>query len=354
MGEYNNFIESLNDELTLYSHNYVFNIPKVTVIIPAYNVEDYIYDCLITLIKQTLKEIEIIIVNDGSTDNTFSIISTFAQYDTRIKIINQNNSKTGTARNKAIKSAKGEYITFVDSDDKLDLITLEKLYNTATANNNDIVICGAYTVKHKKRKKGYYSIEKIPKKLINKNLDSTAIKENVLTLPPIAWGKLYKTDFLVKNNILFQEGCNGEDQIFFIKTSLLANKIYILDKNYYDYRKDRPTSLTYAKQKNDNSVILNFYAIEKFLNTQDISQDLNYKILNKYFIKSASWLGKCSKKYKKAYFEEFKILQAHLLNIYPEYYWGKLNLEENDSYLMIKIKIFITQMRFNRRKNNGK
>lgn len=125
MGEYNNFIESLNDELTLYNHNYVFNIPKVTVIIPAFNVEDYIYDCLISLVKQTLKEIEIIIINDGSTDNTFSIISTFAQYDKRIKIVNQSNQKSGAARNKAIKLAKGEYITFVDSDDTIELTTLE-------------------------------------------------------------------------------------------------------------------------------------------------------------------------------------------------------------------------------------
>lgn len=354
MGEYNNFIESLNDELTLYNLNYVFNIPKVTVIIPVYNIEDYIYDCLISIVKQTLKEIEIIIVNDGSTDNTFSIISTFAQYDKRIKIVNQSNQKSGAARNKAIKLAKGEYITFVDSDDTIELTTLETLYNTAKSNKNDIIMCGAYTNKYRKSKKGYYSIEKIPKKLKNKILENNVIKENILTFPPIAWGKLYKTNFLTENKILFQEGCNGEDQIFFIKTVLLANNIYILDKNYYYYRKDRPTSLTHSKQKNDKSVILNFYEIENFLQKQNISQELNFKILNKYFIKSASWLGKCSKKYRTIYFKEFKNLHQHLLNIYPEYYWRKLNLKENDSYLTIKIKIFTTQMLFNRRKNNAK
>ena len=354
MGEYNNFIESLNDELTLYNHNYVFNIPKVTVIIPAFNVEDYIYDCLISLVKQTLKEIEIIIINDGSTDNTFSIISTFAQYDKRIKIVNQSNQKSGAARNKAIKLAKGEYITFVDSDDTIELTTLETFYNTAKSNGNDIVICGAYTIKYGKFKKGYYSIEKIPKKLKNKNLNSKTIKENILTLPPIAWAKLYKTKFLTENRILFQEGCNGEDQIFFIETVLLANKIYIIDKNYYYYRKDRPTSLTHSKQKNDNSVILNFYEIEKFLQKQNIAQELNFKILNKYFIKSASWLGKCSKQYKEIYFNKFKNLQLHLRNIYPKYYWGKLNLKENDSYLIIKIKIFTTQLLLNRGINNAK
>lgn len=91
MGEYNNFIETLNSELELYEYQYSFEKPKVTVIIPVYNAEDYIYGCLISIIKQTLKEIELIIVNDGSTDNTFSIISIFGQHDKRIKIINQKN-----------------------------------------------------------------------------------------------------------------------------------------------------------------------------------------------------------------------------------------------------------------------
>lgn len=351
MGEYNNYIESLKSELDLYNHDYSFSIPKVTVIIPAYNVEDYIYDCLISLIKQTLKEIEIIIVNDGSTDNTFSIISTFAQCDKRIKIINQNNKKAGAARNKAIKSAQGEYITFVDSDDKLNLNTIEKLYNTAKINDSDIVICGAYTIRHGKLKKGYYSIEKIPQNLKNKNLESFSITKNIFKLPAVAWGKIYKKEFLLKNNICFQEGCNGEDQIFFIKTVLLAQKIYIVNKNYYYYLKDRPTSLTYSRQKNDNSIILNFYAIEKFLREQDISQDLTYKILNKYFIKSASWLGKCSKHYREIYFSEFKNLQSYLSKNYFKYYWKYLPINKNDSYLMIKLKIFITRILFYRRNN---
>ena len=87
---------------------------------------------------------------------------------------------------------------------------------------------------------------------------------------------------------------------------------------------------------------------------QNIAQELNFKILNKYFIKSASWLGKCSKQYKEIYFNEFKNLQLHLRNIYPKYYWGKLNLKENDSYLIIKIKIFTTQLLLNRGINNAK
>lgn len=137
--------------------------------------------------------------------------------------------------------------------------------------------------------------------------------------------------------------------MFFIKTMLLADSIYIINKNYYYYLKDRKTSLTYSKQKNDNSVILNFYAIEKFLKKQNIDSNLNYKILNKYFIKAISWLGKCSNKYKTTYFNDLKKLQANLLKNYPTYYWGNLKIKEKDSYISIKIKIFISQIIFNRR-----
>ncbi len=349
MGEYNNFIETLNSELELYEYQYSFEKPKVTVIIPVYNAEDYIYGCLISIIKQTLKEIELIIVNDGSTDNTFSIISIFGQHDKRIKIINQKNAKTGAARNNALKLAKGEYISFVDSDDKLHKTALEELYKKANLNKSDVVICGAYSVKHNKKGKGYYSIEKIPHYLKNKVLKNNIIKKYIFSFPTTAWGKLYNTNFLIRNNILFQTGCNGEDQMFFIKTMLLADSIYIINKNYYYYLKDRKTSLTYSKQKNDNSVILNFYAIEKFLKKQNIDSNLNYKILNKYFIKAISWLGKCSNKYKTTYFNDLKKLQANLLKNYPTYYWGNLKIKEKDSYISIKIKIFISQIIFNRR-----
>ena len=129
MGEYNNFIESLNDELTLYNQNYVFNIPKVTVIIPAFNVEDYIYDCLISLVKQTLKEIEIIIINDGSTDNTQSI---FKQWEKEnnvfpIRYVYQENGGKCRAINRGLQLAEGELFFTVDSDDYLTDDALEKI-----------------------------------------------------------------------------------------------------------------------------------------------------------------------------------------------------------------------------------
>ena len=353
MGDYTNFIEELCDELTVLHRNYTFQNPKVTIIIPAYNAEDYIYDCLMSIIKQSLKEIEIIVVNDGSNDNTLSIVSVFAQHDSRIKLINQNNLMAGTARNNAINIAKGKFLTFADSDDRLDESALETLYNTAQCYNCDITICGAYTIRNNKQKKGSYSTQKIPRELKNKNLPKSVILNNIFNLPPVAWAKLYKTDFIKKNNILFQQGCSGEDQIFFISTSLLADSIYILDKNYYYYRKDRPTSLTYSKKKNNNSAVLNFYAIEEFLRAHSNFKNLEFKILNKYFIKAASWLGKCTSSYKKTYFKDLQTLLGHLQKNYPQYYWGYTNVYENDSYLTIKIKIFIYMKLFTWRRSNA-
>ena len=121
---------------------------KVSVIVPAYNVEGYINDCLESLVNQTLKEIEIIVVNDGSTDRTSEIISKFSAKDSRMKIINQENQGLSAARNNGMQQATGEYIGFVDSDDYIDLDFYEKLYEAAKTNDADISV--ASILKHKK------------------------------------------------------------------------------------------------------------------------------------------------------------------------------------------------------------
>ena len=104
---------------------------KVSVIVPTYNNEKYLVRCLISLIKQTLKEIEIIVINDGSTDRTKELLNEFSKTDCRIKVIHQENKKQGAARNEGLKIAEGEYIGYVDSDDWVDLDYFEKLYNNS-------------------------------------------------------------------------------------------------------------------------------------------------------------------------------------------------------------------------------
>ena len=111
---------------------------KVSVIVPVYNVEKYLRECLNFLVNQTLKEIEIICINDGSEDSSLEILNEYASKDSRFVIINQENSGQSVARNKGLDIAKGEYIGFVDSDDWVDLNFFENLYSEAVKNNSDI------------------------------------------------------------------------------------------------------------------------------------------------------------------------------------------------------------------------
>lgn len=114
------------------------NNPKISIIVPVYNVEKYLSKCLNSLINQTLAELEILCVNDGSTDNSAKILADFAKMDSRIKVFFQENSGQSAARNLAIERATGEYLGFVDSDDWVDLDYFEKLYNTAKKYDCDI------------------------------------------------------------------------------------------------------------------------------------------------------------------------------------------------------------------------
>ena len=112
---------------------------KVSIIVPVYNVENYIERCLKSLVNQTLKDIEILIINDGTPDNSIEICEKYAKNDNRIKIFNKENEGLGLTRNYGIERATGEYIAFVDSDDYVTLDMCENLYNAAIENNADIV-----------------------------------------------------------------------------------------------------------------------------------------------------------------------------------------------------------------------
>ena len=133
-------IRDIEKELKKLSVSQASDNIKVSVIVPTYNDELYLPRCLFSLVRQTLKDIEIIVVNDGSTDDTACILDLFAKYDKRFKIVNQPNLKQGVARNKGMENALGEYIGYVDSDDWIDLDYFEKLYNSAKKYDADIAL----------------------------------------------------------------------------------------------------------------------------------------------------------------------------------------------------------------------
>lgn len=218
-------------------------MPKVSIIVPTYNNEKYLAKCLFSLAKQTLKEIEIIVVNDGSEDNTSSILDLFEQYDKRFKIINQVHSKQGAARNNGTKHASGEYIGFVDSDDWVDFDYFEKLYNAAKKYNSDIALATNVRIGNGKTKKRLNIKNEIFVTTLQEKIDLTNQAKN-----PCPTNKIYKKEMLINNSITWPENVYCEDKLFTIKAIYYANGIVSVPDIYYYYYRN-PDSTVNSKNK---------------------------------------------------------------------------------------------------------
>ena len=205
---------------------------KVSVIIPVYNVEKYLEECLQSICNQTLKDIEIICINDGSTDKSGQILKDFAKKDKRIVLIEQKNQGVSIARNNGLKAAKGEYIGFVDSDDWIDPDFYEKLYKTAQKFDADIALAGHKSYTDEKSGKEKITVKYNKEKVItnfNKKIKS-------LELCVAVWDKIYKPNLILENQIWFPEGRTYEDGIWNLHIFYLAKKICTVPKCFYHYR----------------------------------------------------------------------------------------------------------------------
>ncbi len=210
-------------------------MPKISVIIPVYNVEKYLAECLTSVVNQTFKDIEIICVNDGSTDNSPMILEEFAQKDSRIKIINQENQGLAAARNTGIEVATGEYITFVDSDDYVstDLYADMQKYLPAE------LIC--FNAKIFPMSEKYRALQNYIQCKFDGELpveEKLILKTNVHV-----WNKVFKTSVIKENNIRFPKGLYFEDFPFVCEYMLSINSVkFVSEKEYYFYRQ-QPNSI---------------------------------------------------------------------------------------------------------------
>ena len=249
---------------------------KVSIIVPAYNTEKYIEKCLISLTSQTIKDIEIIVINDGSCDNTGNIISSFAKNDSRIKIINQNNLKQSYARNKGMEIAKGEYIGFVDSDDWIDTDYYEKLYNGAKKYDADIALASYMRIGNGKTKKRLHIEEEGFYTVLQDKFDACDLAKN-----PCPTNKIYRRKFLTNHNITWPVGHYFEDKIFVTQSVYYANGVVsVPDINYYYYR--NPNSTVNNKNKRHQKKLTNDknYSKREVLN---FLKNNNAKIRDKEF-----------------------------------------------------------------------
>ncbi len=231
------------------------NNPKVSVIIPVYNVEKYLNQCLDSVVNQTLPDIEIICVDDGSTDSSLEILKKYSNKDHRIKIISQKHNGAGSARNKGLSVAQGKYLSFLDSDDFFELDMLEQMYNCSEKYNTDIVICKSSTFDNGNIKdqnnikddllpdKEVFSLSDIPKYAFQFHMGW-------------CWDKLYRTSFIRETGICFQNRKKHNDSFFSHVSMISAKRIYVLNKKLVFYRKNVPNSISKIKINGDDYIFL--------------------------------------------------------------------------------------------------
>lgn len=217
--------------------------PLISIIVPVYNVEKYLRQCLESLINQTYKNIEIICINNGSTDKSSEILVEFAQKDSRIKIITQEKSGVSAARNSGLKIASGDYIMFVDSDDWTEIDACEKLITEAKLTGADVVLFSHYDVFP--NKKNLYDISKNCKKSYYKfdNIDDYI--KNIIYAPGILWDKFCRKDF-IENIAFIPDLAQSEDMLFWFEVLYNKPAISVFNQALYNYRNISVSSILNA------------------------------------------------------------------------------------------------------------
>lgn len=259
--------------------------PKVSVIIPVYNVEKYLRQCLDSVVNQTLKEIEIICIDDGSTDSSLEILKEYAEKDPRFTILTQENLYSGIARNAGLSIAKGEYLWFIDSDDFIELNAIELINNNNK--DNDIILIGYRNITDNKIKENLshcyldYKIEK-------------DIRKNAFKAQATIWCKIYKRDFILKQNIRFDNFKVCNDVYFAYYSMIVAQDITSIPQCLYNYRKDAIGALSRTRGEKSHYIVYAFNNIKQNLINKNLFNGYK-KILLKQYIQHIDYeLNNCS------------------------------------------------------------
>ena len=250
----------------------------ISIIVPIYNASKYLNKCIDSLINQTKKELEFILINDGSTDDSEAIIKKYN--DKRIKYFKRSNHGIGKTRNFGINKATGKYIMFLDSDDYLDVKACEELYNKITKDDLDLVVCDFYRVSSKGEK-----LEKI------REFNNTSLKDNPKVLLDVnlaPWNKIYRSNLIKDNNIKFIENLKYEDAPFVALSLLKAKKIGKLNKALIYYTIHEKSETTKRDEKIFDiikivDIIRNYFKDYKW--SREVVDTLSIKILVNYNIK---------------------------------------------------------------------
>lgn len=295
--------------------------PEISVVVPVYNTAPYLEQCILSIIHQTFQNIEIICVNDGSTDRSPDILERLASQDSRISVIHREKASGSAAvpRNIGIDHASGKYIIFLDSDDYFDLQMFEKMYDCAEKKKADLVMCDNYVVSSADgsiknydgelhhafiKQKGVFSYKDIPDTIFQ--ISNAAI-----------WHKLISIDTLVKYQLKFQERVPILDDIFFVNLLLvLSKRIYILDEKLVFYREFRMEGQTSAVAKYKESIYLVFEKLNEYLEKTNFYNEIKKSFQN-WTIKTLEWWYYTVKEFQQ---------ERELYFLYKNSYFEKLGL----------------------------
>ncbi|NQM49570.1 glycosyltransferase family 2 protein [Streptococcus suis] len=235
----------------------MLNTPLISIIVPVYNVENYLDECIRTVLGQTYSNWELLLINDGSTDSSGSMCDDYARRDDRIRVIHKNNGGLSDARNAGIDNCTGEYITFLDSDDGIRGDFLEECVTTANQHNVDIVI-GHFFIWDENNQTFLYFVDQAQKDTTEvisaqEALNRQVVWKNLNTAPfVVAWGKLFRASLF--NTVRFPKGKVFEDEYTIHKTLLESNTVALINKEFYMYR------------RHGNSIMTSHFSISKAMN----------------------------------------------------------------------------------------
>lgn len=306
----------------------------ISIVMPVYNTEKYLEECLTSLQKQSLYNIEVICVNDGSTDGSLEIIQRFVNKDKRFKVINKENTGAGDSRNIGMKCAKGEYLLFLDADDVFNKELCYKAYRRAKVDNADICFMGAERLNMRTGKKEYMSWVLRSSLLPEKTpFQKEEIRDQYFQIVSgCPWSKLFRKEFIMKYQIEFQNLKNSND-VFFVRTAMaMANQLTYVDEKLITYRFAEGDNTQSNKHKNP----LEFYKAYKALKEKLIEEKL-YESLEKSFVNMVfddfmfNYRTTATEEAKKIIIDKLKneAIDFFGFNKYPQdFYENKINVKE--------------------------
>lgn len=279
---------------------------KISVIIPVYNTQDYLKECIDSVLNQTLADFEVICINDGSEDNSLDILKGYHDMDNRIKIVSQENRGLGASRNVGLHMAKGEYVLFLDSDDYLREDALESLYSMAIGNDLDLILFKIINFNYRTRRESrsqYFDMDFLRDIVKDDVFTWKQVKDCLFDISVTATSKLFKRDLL--SDIEFPEGLLFEDNLFFIKVIFSAEKAYFLD-DYFYYRRIRPDSITNSYYSGFSDCIIIYDRIIEFMKTVGRYDEFKCQIFDRQCFDLFHRFKLLEEEFKQDYYDKMK------------------------------------------------